>query len=71
MLKFLNSKKALEMLTTQGILLIALIAILWFAKGDPVKAKALLEVAWPILVSIAGVGIVTVGAQGVADLKNK
>lgn len=68
-MKILNSKKATEMIMTQVILVIVLIAILWIAGGDAEKVNALIGAVQPLLYSIAGIGGVTVAAQGIVDSK--
>jgi len=67
--EWLKSKKTKDMLTTQlligAVLCVALIA----SKGDPEKAKSLVEAVEAGLLLMAGVGGTTIAAQAHVDGK--
>ena len=67
-LKDLISRKSINMVWTQAILLGVLLLILFKCSFDPQRVEALLLVIWKPLLAIAGVGSAALVSQGVADM---
>jgi len=67
--KWTSSRKTLDMLSTQGILLLVIFGILWMSGGDPDKAKALGEALLPYVGMIGGVGGIKILGQSHVDAK--
>ena len=67
--KWTSSKKTLDMLSTQGILLLVTFGILWMSGGDPEKAEALGKAVLPYVGMIGGVGGVKILGQAHVDAK--
>ncbi len=68
MKKLFDSKKGIDMLITQGILLAITIVVLIIGDGDPEKIKALFESLEKPLMWLFGIGATAIVGQGIADI---